>query len=262
MMSFRTYRALDLLLLAVIACVCDAATVFTFNAFSQFYAISVAAVVGYLAIVRWNAYGLFVAPAGGAAALGMRLLLHKPVTTTQWLAYTLGFLGLAVCLLFFSKASKKDVLSNRYKVIGVFALGYLAVDVLRVLFQIGTANFLTAVIVYIAWDLINVLFGALVLLLASKQPNLVVDMKSYLLNLSKKPASALEGESLKESKLSQLTDSNGEVNEPALLDGGMLSAEDLHAMDAPLKKSQGAQSRFDRENEALAEYRKSKKGRN
>lgn len=260
-MSFKAYRAFDLLVLVLLAAACDAATTYTFSAFTQVYAVSVAAVVGFLAIVRWNAYGLVVAPLAGAASLGVRLLLGKTVSPLMWVAYTAGYLGLAVSLLFFSKARKNEVLKNRWSVIGIFALCYLAVDVLRALIQIQAANFFVTVLLYILWDLLNLLFGALVLLIASKQPHLVVDMKSYLVDIHSKPESAVAAEDIRENKLSQLTDSNEEVNEPALLDGGMLTEEDLHAMDAPLKRQQHTESKFDKENKALEEYRHTKKGR-
>ena len=261
-MSYKSYKLLDLLVLVAIATIADAIDVFAFNAFSQVYALTVATVIGFIATVRWNAAGLVVAPIAGAGSVAVRMWLGHQPTLGLWLAYTVGYLGLAVVLLFLTKDKKDKILENRWKVVGIYVIGCLAVDAGRALCQIGQGEFWKIAVLYFATDLLNVVFGIIVLLIAHKQPNLVVDMKKYLIRLSRTPESATEHQQqVKENKLSQLTDSYDQANDAALLDGGMLDAEDLHRLDEPLRQAEHRESRFDQENKALEEYHESKKGK-
>lgn len=264
-MSKKAYEFLDLLLLTVIAAVADSLDVYVFNVFkSQVYALSIACVMGMIAIYRWNAWGLVIPVVAGASSVLTRWFMKEDVTLGLWLAYTVGYLALGVCLLWFLKKDKSTLNEDGLFKFGYFFSGYVAVELLRAVCQIGNADFWKTALSYFALDLLNVAFGLLLYLIACKQNGLVVDMNDYLVAIHSSPDSAQAREEQKNViKLEEMSESS-DLNDAALLDGGTLSPEDLHKMNEPLNRSQHKTSKFDQENQAIAAYhdKKNKKGEN
>lgn len=258
-MSKNAYEFLDLMVLTIIAAVAECLDVYAFTSFaSPVFALSIACVMGLIAIYRWNAFGLVVPVAAGAAGVLTRMLLSQKVTLGLWLAFTVGYLALGIVLFWFLKKDKSTLNEDKFFKYGYYFSGYIAVEFLRAVCQIGNGDFFAIVWTYYALDLLNVAFGLVIWIIACKQPHLVVDMNSYLRQIHSAPSSALVRDEKKDAyKLEELSEAS-DVNDAALLDGGTLSAEDLHAMDAPLRKSEHRESRFDQENQALAAYRDSK----
>lgn len=110
-MSKKTYEIVDLAVMALLAALLEGLNVFAFTQFGivATYSISVAAVFGMIAIYRWNYAGLPVAVIGGLGGLLVRLMLGQTMTTGLWLAYTVGYLALAVCPLWFLKKDKGTI---------------------------------------------------------------------------------------------------------------------------------------------------------
>lgn len=258
-MSKKTYEFLDLVVLTLIAVVAESVDVYAFHAFhSQFFALSIALSMGAIAIYRWNAWGLVIPVTAGAASILVRFLAGEECPLGLWLAYTVGYLGLAVCLLWFVKGNKKRAISSFWRQAGYFLSGAVAVELVRALCQIGNGDFWAIALQYYALDLLNVLFDLLIFVIACHQRSLVVDMNEYLIDVASKPSSALIREE-KENPITLEEMSEAEdLNDAALLDGGTLDAEQLHQMNAPLEKEQHRSSKFDQENRAIDDYRKSK----
>lgn len=260
-MSLRRYEAFDLGALTLIAAVLEALNTYAFFAFgtSATFTLSIAAAVGMLAIFRWNLPGVVVAPIAGLASLLVRLLVGEEVTINLWIGYTVGYLGLAACLLWFKFLPKEDIRKKWLYLAGFAITGYLAIDVVRTLSYLGSDYFLQAARFYFSWDLFNCLFAFFILLIASKQANLLVDMKEYVSKIANNPNSAIARQEQNEkNKLEGMSESSYDLNEAALLDGGTLSPEELKALQAPFDKERGKTSIFDEENKALKEYRDSK----
>jgi len=255
-MSKNAYEFLDLLVLTVIAAVAECVDVYAFTKFgSQVYALSIACVMGMIAIYRWNAFGLVVPVTAGAAGVATRMLLGQSTTLGLWLAFTVGYLGLGVCFLWFLKKDKSTLRQDPLFKFGYYFSGYAAVELVRAACQSGDGSFWTIAFLYYVTDLLNVIFGLVLWLIAIHQDNIVVDMNAYLLHLHSAPASAIaRAEKQNQLTLEEMAEAD-DVNEAALLDGGTLSAEDLHRMDEPLKKAQHQVSRFDQENQAIEAYR-------
>ena len=253
-MSKNAYEFLDLLVLTVIAAVAECVDVYAFTKFgSQVYALSIACVMGMIAIYRWNAFGLVVPVTAGAAGVATRMLLGQSTTLGLWLAFTVGYLGLGVCFLWFLKKDKSTLRQDPLFKFGYYFSGYAAVELVRAACQSGDGSFWTIAFLYYVTDLLNVIFGLVLWLIAIHQDNIVVDMNAYLLHLHSAPAIA-RAEKQNQLTLEEMAEAD-DVNEAALLDGGTLSAEDLHRMDEPLKKAQHQVSRFDQENQAIEAYR-------
>lgn len=134
-------------------------------------------------------------------------------------------------------------------------------EVGRALCQLASIDFFVAAGNYFLLDLLNVLFGLVAFFVASRQPNMVVDMNDYLVAMHSVPSSAYEHQNAaKGESLESLADSNDEVSDIALLDGGTMSDEDLRALSQTFNRHQGKKtSRFVAEQKALADYNDSKR---
>ena len=228
--------------------------------FNQIYTLSFAALLGMIAIFRWNAHGLIVAPLAGLTSVLVRFSLHQEVSVNLWLAFSVGYFALAVCLLFFHKRDKTELRKDKGMMIFYYFAGYLSLEVVRALCQIGVANYWVLLLDYVAFDLINIVFSFLVFLIALKQDSLIVDMNLYLEHLHD-ITEKLGGQDVVSRNINinveELAEAD-EINEAAILDGGTLSREDLKMMEAYRRKFEHRESKYDRENEELESYRKEK----
>lgn len=261
-MSKQTFEALDLLIFTAITAVFEAINVWAFQFFGSnaVYYISIAAAMGMIAVFRWNYLGLVVAPVAGAAGVFVRnLMAPDKVTMNLWLAMTIGYLGLSVCLLFFIKKSKKELRDSIPWMILYYLSGYAAVEVIRALCQIGNGEFFTIAWQYFSLDLLNVAFGAALFFIARKQQNLVVDMNQYLIDLHNH-ADFQDVEAIKKSSrytVQELAEDD-EINDAALLEGSTLSQDDLKKLEADRRRIEGKKSKYEREREEKASYLKHK----
>ncbi len=256
-MSKNSYQILDLAALTLIATAAEAVDVFVFHAFNSLvYSLTVAAVLGMIAIYRWNYWGLFIAPVAGAAGCLTRVVLGMSVTPGTWLAYTVGYLGLAICPVWFLFKGKDNLNKDWLFKLGYYFSGYLAIELLRAACQIGSAEFWSAATSYFLFDLFNVGLGLLIWIVACVQKGLVVDMNDYLLHKVDAPSSALAREEIKNQyQLEEMTTSNNALNDAALLDGGTLSTEQLRQMDMRLRKEQkSGPTEFEKQQKQLNEY--------
>lgn len=271
-MNKTNYKIFDLFIFTLIASAVEGINVYAFSAlkihvngysFNQLFTLSFACVMGVIAIFRWNAFGLVVAPIAGITSVSVRLLLNQSVTVNLWLAYSLGYLGLAVCLLFFYKRNKKELRQDKPKMIVYYLTGYLAVEVCRALCQIGSENYWSLLWNYVCFDLLNIIFGGIVFFIALRQDSLVVDMNTYLVELHDFQAK-LGGQDIVSKNVNisveELSEAN-EINEAAILDGGTLSNDDLRKMEAFRRKFENRESKYDKENEMLEDYRKNKEAK-
>ena len=272
-MSKQTYRLLDVFIFTLIASVIEIINVVAFNYFKvdigkyslqQVYTLSFAVVLGIIAVFRWNYYGLIVAPVAGLVSVLVRNFIGQNVTTGLYLAQSIGNMAIAVGLLFFIKNDKKKMKQSYPMMFAYYFLSYIAVEILRSICQIGTVEFNLILLNNFAFDLINIVFGAAIFFIALKQKDLVTDMNTYLLEMNEL-SSKLTGQMIvsknDEICVDEIANRNDIVNEAALLDGGVLSNEDLRNLEEYRKHSENRDSIFDKENRELKKYRLDKEAK-
>ena len=262
-MSKRSYEALDLAILTLVASVFEGVCVFLLNkkSTSDFF-LSLSAALGLIAIFRWGIAGIGVAPIAGAVGVLVRVFLLGEQSISMWLSYTLGYFGLAVVLLFFMKGNKPKMEGNLGWMALYYGMGCLGMEIVRALSNLGNHDFLKNLTLFIAFDLLNIVLGAVVFFLAYAQKTLVVDMNAYLERTAKEKKELSEARKAKKANpkinYEELA-SGSEINEAALLDGGTLTTEDLRELERNRREIEGEKSRFDQENDALRQYQESKK---
>jgi len=255
-LSKKTFEIVDLAILSLIACVFESVTLWAFNHFTAMFYISFACVLGMIAIFRWNWAGLIVAPLAGMASLMTRAILGMSVSLTLGLTYSVGYLGLAVCLLFFLKKNKEKMQGNYGAMALYYLAGYFAVELFRALLQIPTGELFHSLGLYLLLDLVNILLGLAILFFAIHQKTLVVDMNQYLHRLAmEKTVNGLSMTAKEAVRMEEMAN-NDDLNDASLLDGGTLSDDDLAALQRDRRRMEGTSSRFDKEQMAQ-ERRKS-----
>ena len=133
------------------------------------------------------------------------------------------------------------MLSSYGTMYGYLLSGYLLVDIGRTCFaSIGITSLSQIADVlysYVVWDLLNIVIGCVVFFVALKQKTLVYDMNTYLIEFKKEnPTSVIRNEIDDYHSLESIAEDNDEVSDIALLDGGMLTTEDLKKMNETYMK--------------------------
>ncbi len=263
-MSKSTYKAIDLLILSGISGGIEALIYWAYNSFGHYdgYIVSFIVVIGMIAMFRWNWAGIVVPIiSGGVSVLMMRL--NQDLSLGTMLANTLGYLPMLICLLWFKFIDKKKMLSSYGTMYGYLLSGYLLVDIGRTCFaSIGITSLSQIADVlysYVVWDLLNIVIGCVVFFVALKQKTLVYDMNTYLIEFKKEnPTSVIRNEIDDYHSLESIAEDNDEVSDIALLDGGMLTTEDLKKMNETYMKMTNTQSKYIKEQQAIDDYHKQK----
>ena len=91
-------------------------------------------------------------------------------------------------------------------------------------------------------NLINMVMSAIVIFIANKQRYFLVDMNDYLIYMNTVPDSIRIRKEIHEDKSQSLLSevvSSDEINDIALLDGGMMSEEELILLNKTFKDKEG-----------------------
>ena len=91
-------------------------------------------------------------------------------------------------------------------------------------------------------NLINMVMSAIVIFIANKQRYFLVDMNDYLIYMNTVPDSIRKRKEIHEDKSQSLLSevvSSDEINDIALLDGGMMSEEELILLNKTFKDKEG-----------------------
>jgi len=261
--SKSTYKAIDLLFLLAISAGLEALILFAYNSFGygDGYIVSFVVVIGLIAIYRWNFIGIIVPILSGVVTI-MMMSINKTLTLGTILAYTVGYLPMLVNMLWFKFNNKVEMSSNYSKMFAYYITGYLLVDIGRTIcIVIGTADFSqigNVLYTYVVWDLLNVVIGALVYLLALRQKVIVYDMKTYLLDLKKETATSMVRKDIEDYNSLESMAENDEVSDIALLDGGTLTNDQLKEMNDTYNKMTHTETKYVKEQKAIKEYKEKK----
>lgn len=259
-MSKRQFEVLDLFFFSFIGALVECINLWAFSKFNGMFYISFAVVLGLIAMVRWNGWGIFVTIVTGASSVIYDLVVNGNVSTSWILANTIGYLPILFNLFWFKGMRKKPQGKDYGYIIGYVITGFLLAEVGRSLCYIGgTTDIQVVLLRYFAYDLINIVIGILIYILACRQKDLVTDMNSYLIRThTGTEESRVRNEQENYQSLEEMAEAD-EVSDIALLDGGTLSTEDLRVMNETKKKMEGKKSKYDVENEAIEKYQDSKK---
>lgn len=188
-MSYKTYKFLDIAILTALAVIAEVAGIGAVKTFFEpgspiSFILSLALPVVMIIIIRWNYYGLIAALAIGITnhiVLGSSDLSHLVI-------YSIGNLGVAVVFLWLHYRSKEAIRSDWILTTLYYLTGYIGVIVCRSLIAMLFGNHLlnTMLNMFLQGEFLSIIIGFVVMMIARRQPNFMVDMKTYLLKFHTK----------------------------------------------------------------------------
>lgn len=263
--SKRKFEAIDLIILTAVSCIIEAVILWAYNSFGKYdgYVASFIVVIGLIAIYRWNLLGIIVPILSGLVTVLMRSI-NGSVNLGFILAYTIGYLPMLINLLWFKFNDKVEMSRNLTKLYGYFLTGFLLVEIGRTLcIVIGTSDIQDIgkiLYSYLVWDLLNLVFSALIFFIAIKQKKIVYDMNAYLLEMSKENETSMIRKDIDDYLSLEQMAEDSDVSDISLLDGGNLTNDDLKKLNETYQKMTGKESKYVKEQKAIDEYHKNKNG--
>lgn len=243
-MTKGTYRIFDIAIFSVISIILEIANLFSFKYFPlEGFSASFVIVLGLIAIYRWNLWGLIVPVSTGIVTV----LVSKQYQIGYMLAYTVGYLSMGLAAIWFKYKDKSTIKNDPLFMFGYFLTGFFAAQIGRAICYSFDGNFLSALYSCFVLDLLNLVLNGAVFVIAVHQKKLVYDMNQYLVEVAeiqKQPSSARMRENQEDYlSLESLAESN-QVSDSALLDGGMLTEDDLKELQKNYNELTGTESKY------------------
>lgn len=262
-MTKAQFRAIDLAMFSIITALVEVIMLWAFQKFPlEGYSVSFLILLGSIAVFRWNIYGIIPPLIGGAASLLFAYLTGTLVTTRLILSQLIGPLGLLTGLLWFKFYGKSKLDGKPDQMWAYFLTSFLSVEVVRTLCYIGDSNLLHILYTYFVLDLLNLVLGMVVMVIAVKQKGFVTDMNEYLINQNKAPDSAQIAKQRTDIEAMASINEKDEISDIALLDGGMLEQSELDELATLYRQKTVGKSAIEIEEEqrqkALEEFRAQK----
>ena len=180
-MSFRQYRALDLLIFTGMYALCEylvikAATVW----FDEPYSISIMLPLLMIVMMRWDKYTVIP-----AVIYAILFVYYQGGSSKQYLIYIIGNLGLMAMLVYVYKVGKDKIRKNFFNSAAYMTVGFLVMEVSR-----GLASMIImptgpmVILQFVMTDMLSLVFGLLVVIAARQADGLFQDQKQYLLQIN------------------------------------------------------------------------------
>lgn len=263
-MTKAKFRAIDLAMFSIITALLEVIMLWAFQKFPlEGFSVSFLILLGSIAIFRWNIYGVIPPLVGGAASLLFSYTTGTLMSMRLILSQLLGPLGLLTGLLWFKYYGKSKLDGKPDQMWAYYLTSFLSVEVVRTLCYIGDADLLHILYTYFVLDLLNMVIGVIVMVIAVKQKGFVTDMNEYLINQNKAPNSAEIAKQRTDIEAMASINEKDEISDIALLDGGMLDQADLDELATLYRQKTLGKSAIEIEEEqrqkALKEYKSGKK---
>lgn len=174
-MTIKKFMTFDLLVLTVIASIVDIVGFFASKTDLKFLYVALSVIVMMIAYIRWDIKALVIP----VVIILLHLILYSGGTLLTNLVYSLSLLATSLAMLWF-KILKRDRIKDEILLLTLyFITGYLSMFLLQALasYLSGEIQWVTLIIRHS----VNFILGWVILVIASRQEDLLVDMKKYLL---------------------------------------------------------------------------------
>lgn len=185
-LSFKQYRSIDLMIMAVLLAVSEAVATMAARTFSdQLFSISTTIAIVCIVMMRWDGYAVLHAALGGCVYC---LVLGAPAQ--QFATYCAGNCGALIALVLF-KALGKERIAGKSGFSMLFALtAYCGAEVGRwamsLILTAGTESAIGAgelLLVFLTRDCVTFLFTLMAVLISRRMDGLFEDQRVYLLRI-------------------------------------------------------------------------------
>ncbi len=173
-LTIKKFMMFDLLVLTVMAIIADVLGYFASRQAFAFLYIALSIPVMLIAYIRWDIKALIIP----VLIMVLHLILYRGGTFLAQSIYVLSILSTALSMIWF-KFIRRDGIKDEFILLSTYYLtAYIALFMFHVLAMAvsGEIQWVTLIIRHS----VNVILGWLILFIASKQQDLLVDMKAYL----------------------------------------------------------------------------------
>ncbi len=175
--SFKQYRAIDLGILALILVVAEAITAKAAGIFTgQPFMLSPTLAVTCIVMMRWGGYAAIHAVLGG-----LTFCIAMGTEPYRFVIYCAGNLFMLLPLILIKLIGKQKIAEKAWITVCYNVLAYLGAQIGRWIVSLFFGGAADGIIMFIATDLITLLFSVVVTLIARKVDGLFEDQKAYLI---------------------------------------------------------------------------------
>jgi hypothetical protein len=175
-LTIRKFMTIDLIVLSVMALVVDIIGYYASKSALVFFYVSLSIPIMMIAYVRWGIKGISI----NILAILVYTLMYQNFDLVPMLLYAVSVLSVAISMIWF-RIVKKNHIKDEFLLLTMYYLtGYLALFIIQAVSQLIISNEIQW-ITLTARHSINFLLGWVILFIASKQQDFMVDMKAYLL---------------------------------------------------------------------------------
>lgn len=177
-LSLKQYKAIDLTILAIILAVAETITSKAANVWfpDQLYTLSPTIAVVCIVMMRWSGFAAIHAVVGGLA-----FCIASGASTEQFVIYCAGNLLMLLPLIMIKFLGKQKIVNSIPLTICYTLLAFLGAQIGRWLVSLFFGGAADSIIMFIAADLITLLFSIVITLIARRVDGLFEDQKAYLI---------------------------------------------------------------------------------
>lgn len=178
--SFKQYRTIDLMILAVILCFAEFVTSKAASVWfpGQLYTISPTIAVVCIVMMRWSGFAAIHAVLGGLTTC---MVSFDGASVGQFAIYCVGNLFMLLPLILIKILGKQKIMGSAFITVCYTVLAFLGGETGRWLVSLFVAKQKGSFLMFVATDLITLLFSIVVTLIARKVDGLFEDQKAYLI---------------------------------------------------------------------------------
>lgn len=175
-MTIKKFMTFDLITLGVIAVIVDVVGYFASRTDLIFFYMMLSLPVMLIAYIRWNHHALWI----NVAVIMLHLILYGTSEVFGMLIYVMSIGSVGLALLWFKVLDKKQIKNELLLLTIYYVSTYLVLFFIQALAQMTIGENIQWLTLVIRHG-VNFLLGWVILVIASRQEDLLVDMKTYLL---------------------------------------------------------------------------------
>jgi len=175
-LTIQKFRTIDLIVLTTIAVIVDVVGYFASQSALVFLYVTLSTPIMMIAYIRWNYRGLVI----NIAAIFLYTILYRNFELIPMIGYALSVMSIGLVMLWFKIIDRNQIKNEILTLTLYFVSGYLLLFIVQALTQYIIANEIQW-ITLITRHSINFILGWIIMLIASRQQDFMVDMHGYLL---------------------------------------------------------------------------------
>lgn len=174
-LTIKKFMMFDLIVLTIIAIVVDIVGYFASQTDLKFLYVALSVVVMMIAYIRWD-YKALVIPLVIAI---LHLILYKGGTFVTQMIYVISLFSTSLGMIWFKLVKRDQIKDEALLITGYFLTGYVSLFLIQALasYVSGDVQWVTLLIRHS----VNAILGFVIFFMATKQQDLCVNMKAYLL---------------------------------------------------------------------------------